>query len=241
MADERTNFRVNGYVYSAVSSQVQPGYGPYNGSDGATNEAAAFEKAFGPTGIGKETDGIQSPIGLKFMIRYLDSNSQLHCDEYIYLGGTIETDKSITNPRYIKLNRQLKSETALNKAAGDVNTTSSKVYPIVTDSGGNLAVVVPWTDTTYVAATTSAAGLMSASDKEKVDQLVPVFNAGGWNVDQNFQPGGISNSSDTAVIPEGLETRLSRIEAVLSGLYGNEEDGSEDAEFIIEDDGTSNN
>lgn len=180
MADERTNFRVNGYVYSAISSQVQPGYGPYNGSDGATNEAAAFEKAFGPTGIGKETDGIQSPIGLKFMIRYLDSNSQLHCDEYIYLGGTIETDKSITNPRYIKLNRQLKSETALNKAAGDVNTTSSQVYPIVTDSQGNLAVVVPWTNTTYVAATTSTAGLMSAADKTKLNGI-----ATGAEVNQN--------------------------------------------------------
>ena len=131
------------------------------------------------------------------MTRYLDSNSQLHCNEYIFLGGTIdEQTKAITNPRYIKLSRQLKSETALNKAAGDVNTTSTQVYPIITDSQGNLAVVVPWTNTTYVAATTSAAGLMSAADKTKLNGIATGAQA-NQNAFSNIKVGDITVAADT--------------------------------------------
>ena len=164
------NIGISGVLYGTASSgdgslQIQPGYGPY----------ASLEEAFGTNGIGKNTQEIYKPQprpGLKFMIR-TSNNGVVSADEYIYLGGTIDTTtRVITNPRYIKLNRQLKSETALNKAAGEVNTTSSKVYPIVTDSEGNLAVVVPWTDTLPSAATATQLGSIKVKSVTNTSQTV---------------------------------------------------------------------
>lgn len=53
-------------------------------------------------------------------------------------------------------------------------TTSGKNYKVAADSNGNLYVNVPWTDnnTTYNVATQSANGLMSSSDKTKLDGMV---------------------------------------------------------------------
>lgn len=48
-------------------------------------------------------------------------------------------------------------------------TTSGKNYKVQLDASGNAYVSVPWTDTTYSAATTSANGLMSSTDKSKLD------------------------------------------------------------------------
>lgn len=50
-------------------------------------------------------------------------------------------------------------------------TTSGKNYKVQLDGSGNAYVNVPWTDTntTYSVATTSANGLMSSSDKSKLD------------------------------------------------------------------------
>lgn len=50
-------------------------------------------------------------------------------------------------------------------------TASGKNYAVQLDASGNAYVNVPWTDTntTYAAATQSAAGLMSAADKKKLD------------------------------------------------------------------------
>lgn len=48
-------------------------------------------------------------------------------------------------------------------------TTSGKNYKVQLDSSGNAYVNVPWTDTTYSVATTSANGLMSSSDKSKLN------------------------------------------------------------------------
>jgi len=63
---------------------------------------------------------------------------------------------------------------ATSSALGGVKvgyTASGKNYPVKLDSSNNAYVNVPWTDnnTTYSAATQSAAGLMSASDKKKLD------------------------------------------------------------------------
>lgn len=88
-------------------------------------------------------------------------------------------------------------------------------------------------------ATINAAGLMSATDKAIVDQFITVLESGGWNVDSNFQPGGTSTSQNSQVIPEGLEARLTRIEAILQGLYG--DTSADDLKFIVSDDGNSNN
>lgn len=188
------NISIAGVLYGQAATgdgslQIQPGYGPYT----------SLEEAFGTNGIGKNTQGIYIPQprpGLKFMIR-TSNNGVVSANEYIYLGGTIDTTtRAISNPRYIKLTRQLKSETALDKAAGDVNTTSTQVYPIVTDSQGNLAVVVPWTNTTYVAATTSAAGLMSSADKTKLNGIASGAQA-NQNAFSNIKVGDITIAADT--------------------------------------------
>ena len=50
-------------------------------------------------------------------------------------------------------------------------TESGKNYPVELDSSGKAFVNVPWVNTTYVAATTSTAGLMSAADKSKLDGI----------------------------------------------------------------------
>ena len=55
-------------------------------------------------------------------------------------------------------------------------TTSGKNYAIQLDGSGMAYVNVPWTDTTYSVATTSANGLMSAADKAKLDGIAAQAN-----------------------------------------------------------------
>lgn len=50
-------------------------------------------------------------------------------------------------------------------------TTSGKNYAVQLDGSGMAYINVPWTDTTYNVATTSANGLMSSADKAKLDGL----------------------------------------------------------------------
>lgn len=74
---------------------------------------------------------------------------------------------------------KLRSTTALSVDSAAATTTSGRVYPVAVDKTGYLAVNVPWTDndTTYSEATTSAAGLMSASDKSKLNNIASGANA----------------------------------------------------------------
>lgn len=55
-------------------------------------------------------------------------------------------------------------------------TTSGKNYAIQLDGSGMAYVNVPWTDTTYSVATTSANGLMSSADKAKLDGIAAQAN-----------------------------------------------------------------
>ena len=81
-------------------------------------------------------------------------------------GGTISTSGTL------KVN--LKTETKLTAASVAATETANKNYAVVMDKDGKLAVTVPWDNTTYSVATQSAAGLMSAADKTKVDNLLTV-------------------------------------------------------------------
>ena len=61
-------------------------------------------------------------------------------------------------------------------------TQSGKNYPVQL-SGEKAFVNVPWTDTTYGNATQSAAGLMSSTDKTKLDEIGPwTFTYLGFNI-----------------------------------------------------------
>lgn len=57
-------------------------------------------------------------------------------------------------------------------------TASERDYKVQINSDGTMKVNVPWVDTTYSDATQSANGLMSSSDKTKLDNLIEV-PAGG--------------------------------------------------------------
>ncbi len=62
-------------------------------------------------------------------------------------------------------------DTALTQSAGTPTSYAGRSYYVQKLSNGLLAVNVPWANTTYGNATTSAAGLMSAADKQKLDLI----------------------------------------------------------------------
>ncbi len=81
-------------------------------------------------------------------------------------GVTIPTGR--TNNSFVTTD-DLSSYMTISKLTG--YTTNGQNYAISKDSSGNAYVNVPWVNTTYSAATTTAAGLMSASDKTKLNKL----------------------------------------------------------------------
>ena len=66
---------------------------------------------------------------------------------------------------------KLGSDTVQNTTANVVTHTASRTYAVQNNSNGQMVVNVPWTDTTYSTATSSLTGLMSASDKAKLDSI----------------------------------------------------------------------
>ena len=66
---------------------------------------------------------------------------------------------------------KLKSETASSLASTAMGSTADRQYAVGVDSGGYLSVNIPWTDTTYSVATTSTNGLMSSTDKTKLNNI----------------------------------------------------------------------
>lgn len=65
------------------------------------------------------------------------------------VGLTTADGNPITSTGTVKA--QLKSEAALSGTATNATETSDRIYATVVDSTGDLATVVPWTDTTYTA------------------------------------------------------------------------------------------
>lgn len=152
-------------------------------------------------------------------------------------GLTTASGSPITTTGTIKA--KLKSGTALAEAATN-STTSGKSYAVNVDSVGDLACNVPWTDTTYSAATTTTAGLMSAQDKVDLgncqNNIVLLEKYGGgknlfnnvatdgssgtlsWTVssDKSVTLSGSTNAANTR-ITLGTFTPKSGVQYVLSG------------------------
>jgi len=74
---------------------------------------------------------------------------------------------------------------------------NGKNYKIQVDASGNAFVNVPWTDTTYGKATTSTAGLMSSTDKAKMDMLQSYTTATSVaSINANYQKVKVTLSSN---------------------------------------------
>lgn len=86
------------------------------------------------------------------------------------VGLTISGNGGISGSTQYAAN--LNSPTSIGKIG------SGKIYAVGVDDSGHLAVNVPWTDTntTYNNATASSSGLMSSSDKSKLDGIAPGAN-----------------------------------------------------------------
>ena len=65
----------------------------------------------------------------------------------------------------------LVNDTASSLASQTISATQNRQYAVNLDNNGKLSVNVPWENTTYNPATTSANGLMSGTDKTKLDGL----------------------------------------------------------------------
>ncbi len=93
---------------------------------------------------------------------------------------------------------KLKDETALTVDSTAATTVSDRVYPVAVDKSGYLSVNVPWTDTntTYNAATTDVAGLMSAADKTKLDGIAAQANKYSLPTASSTTLGGVKIGSN---------------------------------------------
>ena len=86
-------------------------------------------------------------------------------------------------------------------------TQSNKNYPVLLDTDSKAYVNVPWTDTntTYPEATTLTAGLMSATDKTKLDRIGSYTTATTVaNLNANYENIEISNLSANASLSVNL-------------------------------------
>ena len=79
-------------------------------------------------------------------------------------------------------------------------TTNNKNYALVVDSSGNAYVSVPWSDTTYNVATTSANGLMSSTDKSKLDNIEDKANYYVLPTASVSVKGGVKVDGETIII-----------------------------------------
>ena len=84
------------------------------------------------------------------------------------------TDTAFTLPQATATVRggvELFSNTAQTVAANAVSAEATRTYGIQLNSDDQMVVNVPWVNTEYTNSTTSAAGLMSAADKTKLDSV----------------------------------------------------------------------
>lgn len=97
-------------------------------------------------------------------------------------------------------------------------TTSGKTYAVSADTNGNAFVNVPWTDTntTYSVATSGSSGLMSATDKAKLDSIASGATKYVLPQANSNTLGGVKLGSDTTqtVAANNVSSASSRTYAI---------------------------
>lgn len=86
-------------------------------------------------------------------------------------GGTTYTGEKGVVVAGTIIKAALVNDTASSLASQTISATQNRQYAVNLDNNGKLSVNVPWENTTYSPATTSANGLMSITDKSKLDGL----------------------------------------------------------------------
>ena len=93
------------------------------------------------------------------------------------VGLTTADGSPITSTGTVKAH--LKSETALSGAATNATETSGRVYATVVDSNGDLATVVPWTDTTYTANNSNITAVDTFTANTPTAVTLPTYTVSG--------------------------------------------------------------
>lgn len=96
-------------------------------------------------------------------------------------------------------------------------TSSGKNYAIQLDSNGKGYVNVNWSDTTYSVATTGANGLMSSSDKSKLDNIENGANKYTLPNASTSVLGGVKVDGTTTSASNGVITANSKYTVSVSG------------------------
>lgn len=97
---------------------------------------------------------------------------------------------------------------------------NGKNYPILLDADGKMYVAVPWTDTTYNAATTSANGLMTKEDKVKLNGIAENANNYSLPTATSTALGGVKQGAAVEAIPgeATLDVVIGRVNTLINNL-----------------------
>ena len=175
-----------------------------------TTSSTAFRGDYGNTAYQHATKkGAAFASGLY----KITTNSEGHVT-----AATAVTKTDITNLGIPSSDTKYTLPQATSTALGGVKIgfpESGKNYPVELNSSGQMFVNVPWANTTYSTATTSASGLMSATDKTRLDNLyhdqqslmdMGVLEAGGKGFVQSIDS---ATASSTGIVIKATAMHLS--------------------------------
>ena len=118
-------------------------------------------------------NGVYSPVGHTHSdyvtSQYLGQNyySKTQIDDGFSPIGHSHNNASDKSAGFIKVSSVNTTTVTVNAES----TTAGRYYPVELNGDGKAIVNIPWVDTTYSAATTSSNGLMSSTDKNKLNGI----------------------------------------------------------------------
>lgn len=136
----------------------------------------------------------------------------------IYENGTLLSSKYQAAGNYVTADAiATAAKLGLVKSSSTTDTVADRYYNVQVNSDGTMKVNVPWTNTTYSAATQSATGLMSIDDKKKLDGIaanatkVTSDTISGWGYTKNMGTVTSIQTSGTGLSSGGTITSTGTI------------------------------